>query len=464
MAMICLLVIGKMEISHGNKFNLKFGQTMKKIFMLMASAAVVFAASCNKMEEVNTPIEPVVETELITVDLNPMTKTSLDGKATVWSEGDKVSVTVGGKNIGDLELVKGTTSTFKGEVEAGYNGEAILNYPSGTTEVPATQKAEAGSFANGAALLEGKTTMEALRAGEGASLSNTTALLQFEVSIAGDVAFKIGDKTYTVTGCETGNTYYACVDPNTSGKLSYTVGIVLGGKEKDNFVPEANKIYPLGKLALKESVYGVIGDNNGWAGDAMMYETSQTNLFVAYGIKFASDGGFKVRKAGSWSNDDANYGTTTTTVKEANTVVGVYTDGGSGDIKIKAGTYDLYFDRANGQVYITTPGKPHTELTQPTAPTDKYSLIGTIGGSSWNKDFNLKYSGDNIWTLEYNFTANNEWKVRKNAAWSSSWGYSNLYPGNGFASNANGNVKMTTAGDYIVTFVLPKNKITLVKK
>ena len=235
---------------------------MKKIFILMASVAVVFAASCNKIEEVNTPVEPVVETELITVDLNPMTKTSLDGMATVWSEGDMVSVTVGGKNIGDLKLVEG--STFSGEVEAGYDGDAILNYPSGKTEVPATQVAKAGSFANGAALLEGKTTMAALRAGEGAKLTNTTALLQFEVSIAGNVVFTIGDETYTVEGCEPGNTYYACVDPNTTGKLSYTVGIVLGAKEKDNFAPAANKVYPLGKLALKESTYGVIGANGDW--------------------------------------------------------------------------------------------------------------------------------------------------------------------------------------------------------
>ena len=112
--------------SHGNKFNIKMKQTMKKIFVLMASAAVLFAA-CNKMEEVNTPVDTPVETETITVVLNPVTKTSLDGKATLWTAGDKVSVTVGGKNIGTLALVEG--STFSGEVEAGHDGTATLNYP-----------------------------------------------------------------------------------------------------------------------------------------------------------------------------------------------------------------------------------------------------------------------------------------------------------------------------------------------
>lgn len=458
-----------MEVSLGNKLNFKIEQTMKKIFMLMASAAIVFAASCNKIEEVNTP-EPVVETELITVDLNPMTKTSLEGKATVWSEGDKVSVTVGGKKIGDLELVKGTTSTFKGEVEAGHNDEATLNYPAGVTSVPASQKAVKNSFANGAALLEGKTTMDALRAGKGATLSNTTALLQFEVSIAGDVAFTIGDKTYTVTGCEAGNTYYACVDPNTSGKLSYTVGIVLGGKEKDNFTPEANKVYNLGDLTLKENaIYSVVGDysNDDWGTDTMMYETTQDNLFVVYGIKFASKGNFKIRKKGVWE-DAYNFGSANTTTKTVNSAVGVFTHGSSADINVNAATYDIYFDRLAGQVYIMEPGKSYTEATKQSAPANTYySLIGTIAGSNWNQDFDLVYSGDGIWTIVQNFGLDNEWKIRKNHDWTTS--FNNVWVGWNLKTDSNGNIKMKAAGDYIVTYV-EKNKnndkdiITLAKK
>lgn len=426
----------------------------------MASVAVVFAASCNKIEEVNTPVEPVVETELITVDLNPMTKTSLDGMATVWSEGDMVSVTVGGKNIGDLKLVEG--STFSGEVEAGYDGDAILNYPSGITEVPATQVAKAGSFANGAALLEGKTTMAALRAGEGAKLTNTTALLQFEVSIAGNVVFTIGDETYTVEGCEPGNTYYACVDPNTTGKLSYTVGIVLGAKEKDNFAPAANKVYPLGKLALKESTYGVIGANGDWDNDIVMYDTIRDNFFVGYGIEFKSASQFKVRNIGGW-NDDFNFGTTNTTTRSADSIVGVYTDGGSKNINVNAATYDIYFDRLAGQVYIMTPGKSYTEAAQPTI-NSHYSLAGSFTGGGWDDTVAMKYSGDGIWTNVQDFKANDEFKIKIVGSWNSSWGYDNVYPGNGLVSNSNGNAKVKSAGTYIVGFYLGGNKITLVKK
>lgn len=287
---------GKMEVSLGNKLNFKIEQTMKKIFMLMASAAIVFAASCNKIEEVNTP-EPVVETELITVDLNPMTKTSLDGKATTWSAGDAVSVTVGGENIGTLTLVEG--STFSGEVKAGHNGEATLNYPAGVTSVPASQAAVAGSFANGAALLEGKTTMDALRAGEGAQLSNTTALLQFSVAQAGDVTFEVGSTKYTVTGCQTDKTYYACVAPATA---SFTARIngYLSKQASKNPTFTANKISDLGQLPAPEaSGWVVAGAYNNWKDDATAKKLyKDISGFVVK--NFEPTGEFKLVSGGKW--------------------------------------------------------------------------------------------------------------------------------------------------------------------
>ena len=319
---------------------------MKKYSIFMAVAALMFAVSCNK-EEVNT-VEPTVETELITVDLNPMTKTSLDGKATVWTEGDEVSVTVGGKNIGSLKLVKGTTSTFSGEVEAGKTGAATLNYPAGVTSVPTTQAAVAGSFANGAALLEGETTMEALRACEGAQLSNTTALLQFKTSINGDVAFTIGNKTYTVTGCEASNTYYACVDPKTTGKLSYTVASIFGANEKSNFEPSENKVYNLGILDLKTSNWAVVGSpvNFGsWTPENSKYKFYESdNFYVAKNVPFSSSDNFKLVNNGTWRS-------------VSSLAVGTWMkliDGGN--MKGLDGTYDIYILKSGSLVYITQSG------------------------------------------------------------------------------------------------------------
>lgn len=341
--MICLLAIGKMEVSHGNKLNFKLGQTMKKIFILMASAAVMFAASCNKMEEVNTPVEPVVETELITIDLNPVTKTSLDGKATVWTEGDEVSVTVGGKNIGSLKLVKGTTSTFSGEVEAGKTGAATLNYPAGETSVPTTQAAVAGSFANGAALLEGTTTMDALRAGEGAQLSNTTALLQFSVAQAGDVTFEVGTTKYTVTGCQTGNTYYACVAPSANVSFTARIGGYLSKKASKNVTFAANKISNLDELPAPEaSGWCLKGSFDNWKEGFSLFNDLNGNI-VAKNIKLS--GAFKiVNPSDKYVRSISNAPTTSKwlTLYDA-----------SGDMSL-TGTYDVYVNTENKAICVVT--------------------------------------------------------------------------------------------------------------
>ena len=433
---------------------------MKKFFIFLAVAALVSAMSCTK--EVNS--DTVVEKETISVRLSPETKTALEGTKTVWLEGDQVSVTVGGSVIGTLDFVG--EDLFKGDVEAGHDGTATLNYPAGVTSVPTTQKAVAGTFADEAALLEGTISMDDLRAGNSAVLANKTALLQFSVAQAGDVTFEVGSTKYTVTGCETGATYYACVAPET-GKLSYTVGIVLGAKEKDNFAPVANTVYPLGELTLKEStVYGLVGTNNNWT-DAMMYETTKDNFYVLYGVNFTSAGQFKIRKNKVWV-DDGNFGSANTTTKTKNTAVGVFTHGSSADIAVNAGTYDVYFDRLASQVYIMEPGKPYTEATKQSAPANTYySLMGKFGTYNWNHDVDLNYSGDGIWTIVHSFNQNDEWKIRKNHDWAAS--YNNVWVGWENKTDAGGNIKMKSAGEFVISYI-EKNKnaekdiITLIKK
>lgn len=222
--------------------NLNLKKTMKKYFIYLASAAMLLATSCAK-EEVNT----TGETELITVQLNPETKTALGAEGTTtWDADDKVSVTVGGEVVGTLSLVEG--STFSGEITAGLNGEATLNYPAGVTAIPEPQAAVNKSFADGAALLEGTTTVEKLRAGEGVELQNKTALLQFTVAQAGDVTFEVGTAKYTVTGCKTGETYYACVAPAANVSFVARIGGYLSKKASANVTFEANKIANLEAL------------------------------------------------------------------------------------------------------------------------------------------------------------------------------------------------------------------------
>lgn len=313
---------------------------MKKHFVFLASAALVIAASCNKAE-IDTPVEGApVETELISVQLNPETKTSLSGMETVWSEGDAVSVTVGGKNIGTLELVEG--NTFSGEIEAGHDGEAVLNYPAGVTSVPAEQAAVAGTFANGAALLKGTTTLAALRAGEGATLSNTTALLKFTTAQAGDVTFEVGTTEYTVTGCETDKTYYACVKP-AEGKLTARIDGYLSNKTSVSKTFTANEIANLGLLPAPEVyTWGLVGQHQGWniTDPTKMYKVAD-NAYACLKVKLQSNG-FKFAKTGlkDWNT--------------ANTSFGAWKDSGSGyfnySTEMSVGDwYGVYTNNLGGQ-------------------------------------------------------------------------------------------------------------------
>ena len=285
-----------MENFLGSEFNLKLEKTMKKYFVYIASAVLMMAA-CAK-EEVNTP---VVETELITVELNAATKTVLDGTNTNWSAGDAVSVNFGGTSIGTLKLVEG--NTFSGEITKGKSGAATLTYPAGVTAVPTTQKAVAGSFANGAALLEGETTIEDLRAGNDTELQNKTALLEFSVAKAGDVTFEVGSTKYTVTGCKTGKTYYACVAPATA-KLTARIDGYLSKNTTNNKTFTASKIAKLGQLpAPVKGTWGIRGDfvNGSWSTDTPMYKDINGSQ-VLKNVDFGTGKSFKFYNAtNGWS-------------------------------------------------------------------------------------------------------------------------------------------------------------------
>lgn len=326
---------------------------MKKYFVYLASAALLLA--CNK-EEINTPVDNTpldtpVATELITVDLNPETKTSLDGMNTKWVAGDKVSVTVGGQEIGTLALVEGTEATFSGEIVSGHDGEAILKYPAGVASVPTTQVATANTFANGAALLEGTTTVDALRAGEAAQLSNTTALLQFSVNQAGDVTFEVGNTKYTVTDCKTGETYYACVAPASNVSFTARIDGYLSKKSSKTPTFAANKIFELGALPAPQkgswNIRGSFAESN-WE-DVSMYKDINDSQ-VLKNVDFGDSGKFKFyNTTNGWSGYTSN-----NYFDKTNNWIYI---SGSGGVDIPAsGTVDIYV-HSNGWAFkIVTAG------------------------------------------------------------------------------------------------------------
>lgn len=84
---------------------------------------------------------------------------------------------------------------------------------------------------------------------------------------------------------------------------------------------------------------------------------------------------------------------------------------------------------------------------------EKWSAIGTINGTNWNKDFDLIYNATNDrYELEIALTAGNEFKIRLNKAWTTSIGYGGS-TGAGistYLSNSGGNFKVKTTGNYVL--------------
>ena len=154
------------------------------------------------------------------------------------------------------------------------------------------------------------------------------------------------------------------------------------------------------------SEWGIVGDVNGWnAPDITMYTTPTEGLFVARNVEMPA-GSFKIRANGAWV-DTANYGVETAGTVEVDHVYKVITGGGSGNMTLAAGTYDIWFDLTNTKVYIMTPGKDIAEAKTgtPVAPlTDTWYLVGDFNG--WKPaDPTYKMSSEGTWYVFKNFQA-----------------------------------------------------------
>ena len=199
------------------------------------------------------------------------------------------------------------------------------------------------------------------------------------------------------------------------------------------------------------SEWGIVGDVNGWnAPDITMYTTPTEGLFVARDVQLPA-GGFKIRANGKW-DDSKNYGLESVGNVSVDHVYKVITSGGSANITIVAGTYDIWFDLKNTKVYIMTPGKDISEAKTgtPVAPlVDTWYLVGDFNG--WKAaDATYKMTAEGQWYVFKNFTANGKGvKFVADANWSVNRG--GTFKANAAISLTQGGADMmVTAGTYDV--------------
>ena len=170
------------------------------------------------------------------------------------------------------------------------------------------------------------------------------------------------------------------------------------------------KLVKVGDIEVEEpsdepvaSDWGIVGDLTNWAKNKDITMYSYKGMYVAYNVNFATAGAFKVRKGGDW-NDAYNYGLESSGNVTAGHYYSVITSGGSGNLMVTAGTYDIWFDLAGKKVYVLEPGADPATATKGTAVlplTDTWYLVG---------DFNKWTAADS----KYKMTAEGSWYVFKN--------------------------------------------------
>ena len=155
---------------------------------------------------------------------------------------------------------------------------------------------------------------------------------------------------------------------------------------------EAEKVFP-------PSIYGVVGTLNGWAAPDVNLGDAGDGMYVAKNVVFdQGTNWFKIRANEEWV-DAENYGLEAKQEITVDAGFPLTVGGGSQDIGVADGTYDVWFDKTNMMVYAMTPGKHPKDAGQGevVVPVDPATLDWYIVGqfNNWTPaDANAKLTKD----------------------------------------------------------------------
>jgi len=146
------------------------------------------------------------------------------------------------------------------------------------------------------------------------------------------------------------------------------------------------------------SVIGTVNGGTEWNTDYDMDEIAD-GVFYINGVSLTADSEFKIRKDHDWTTA---YGTAAGAAVALDAAFAATTDNG-GNIKLGSeAKVDITLNTNENTILLAT----HKAL---------YSLIGSIEGTSWNKDFNMTEEGGK-WIIK-EVQIDGEFKVRYDASW-----------------------------------------------
>ncbi|MFQ7502806.1 MAG: hypothetical protein ACLRMJ_06180 [Alistipes finegoldii] len=185
-----------------------------------------------------------------------------------------------------------------------------------------------------------------------------------EVAANSEFLFKSGDESQWIgaDAAFAGSSPYTCTIGSAFKVSADKVNAVIAKAGTYDYwlLPEAGRAYVMAAGAKPELVadtWGLVGNITGW-GDLGDFSMSEEGAYlVRKGVALTTASEFKIRFNNAW-DDSKNYGTASGGAVDINKAVDIITSGGSQNMKVQLdGTYDIYFDLANSQIYIMSEGK-----------------------------------------------------------------------------------------------------------
>lgn len=307
-----------------------------RLFTIAAAAAV--AASCAKEEYTGNSSEILMEPMSIEAAAYPETRTALDGKEVIWTEGDRIAV------YSDIDLstgyifaaegINGSSARFSGEVPYG-TGHFFAVYPPErvvsasaegvTVNIPADQTPAEGSFAEemNVSLAEGTKTPGLEDVGT-LTFENLCSYVKFtvpayvedvssvKISSAGPLAgdFSSGSSSIVANGSSSitmngsfgaGKTFIFVIAPGSVSNFSIEITGSKGSWTRTvskGFSAKAGTPVNLGTVDFKQAELSATASHV-YDGATLVGTDLDVDLHLDGFTNYASDLRFDVKKAGS---------------------------------------------------------------------------------------------------------------------------------------------------------------------
>lgn len=207
-------------------------------------------------------------------------------------------------------------------------------------------------------------------------------------------------------------------------------------------------------------ICGAFTDN--WKAESAIEMTPQGNGIHTLQINLPDRAEFKFIQDKSW---DVNLGAVERGNEGDNTSPSII----AGEtVELTENGYNLYFV-PGGDVTITLDVNNKTALIeggnpQPSEP-DVWSVIGTIGGTNWDKDFNMTLE-QGIWKTTIYYALGDEFKLRLNHDWVKDYGYGPIIryfdsPMNYGLVEQGPNITLPSAGYWDLSFNITAGTLTI---